>query len=479
MKKGAIIGIVCGVAAVGVAAIGVSAALILNSPTVKVVKGATHFLSELGGYNSGVSERTGMDEVQYVGDDGSYQSTFDVDIYDLEDMDDLSLKLDGSVQYDYTNEKIKEEASVSISYYELLSFQLAVDGTDVYLDIPELYDGSICFDSQNIDEQIKNSFWAEYLDEEITEEISMDLFDNAAVATGNFYETYKKEFDHVIRNADIEKYEGVLSIEVGGKEKECQGYLVTLKKEDINSLIETMYGTNDKEDEDNKESKSDATTSYLLKDDVKLLVYMDKDNNIRQFQTEEDITVEGIDDASFSVALRFTGEDSIFDTVKGKIGINSDEGVVTAKFDYGVVIDGNEVKEKIQLKATADGVDELGLNLEPAWNMEDNNYTMDMDMNIEDENFTLAMAGFMGTDASSNSYNLNLNDCAIYYEDELVGSFDVNYCMEPLTEEISMPTGKTYPIFEMTENEFYTFVLESYEKIESYVEMFEGLEDFY
>ena len=240
-----------------------------------------------------------------------------------------------------------------------------------------------------------------------------------------------------------------------------------------------MYGTNDKEDEDNKESKSDATTSYLLKDDVKLLVYMDKDNNIRQFQTEEDITVEGIDDASFSVALRFTGEDSIFDTVKGKIGINSDEGVVTAKFDYGVVIDGNEVKEKIQLKATADGVDELGLNLETAWNMEDNNYTMDMDMNIEDENFTLAMAGFMGTDASSNSYNLNLNDCAIYYEDELVGSFDVNYCMEPLTEEISMPTGKTYPIFEMTENEFYTFVLESYEKIESYVEMFEGLEDFY
>ena len=99
MKKGAIIGIVCGVLAVGIGAIGVSAAVVFSNPTVKVVQGVTKLFDELS--SQGNSEKNSA----LLAND-NYKAVFDLDIYDVEGLDNLLLGLDATVLCDYDNKKI-------------------------------------------------------------------------------------------------------------------------------------------------------------------------------------------------------------------------------------------------------------------------------------------------------------------------------------------------------------------------------------
>lgn len=467
MKKGAIIGLICGAAAVGLAAIGVSVTVILNSPVVRVEKGIAKFLTDIGASGEQFNEGMGLSKIRSESNGQNYQSTYEVDIYDMEGLEDLSLGVDGTIQCDYDNEKLKEEFSLSLAYYEFVSCQMTVDKTDVYLEIPVLYDGSIVFDSQNIDEQFNNSIFKEAAEMEMDEELSLDFFEKPTNSSGNFYKEYKKSIDQMIKNADISKYEGTLNIEIAGKDTKCKGYLVTFKKRDVNKVLESLYG----------ESDSDEVT-YALEKDLKLLIYMDNKNNIRQIQTEDDICMEDLG-GSMSVALRFTGKDNIFDVMKGKMGFTIDGETATVNFDYTSGMEDKEIKQKLQMKASTDDTDLIGMDYEAVWNTEDSSFEMDMVFDIEDENFVLDMNGNVETNSSADSYSINFTDCAVSYEDEQIATFDATYCREPLKEDISLPKGKTYPIFEMTETEFGTFLLECEEKLGQYSDMLEGMGDLF
>lgn len=465
MKKGAIIGIVCGIVATVVAGIGVGAALIWNSAEMKLIRGTTKLFADAANHGADFNKEMGLGEAQ-KGSNENYKAVFDFDIYDVEGLEDFSLCLDGTILCDMKNEKLKEEMSISLSYYELLSFQMAVDKTDVYLDIPALYDGSICFDSQKINEQYNNSIFKDYLGEELQEEVSFNFFESASYTT-DFFGDYKKDILKTIRNAEITGQDGVLAIEVGGKSVNCKGYFVTFKKDDINAILESLY----------EESGVTGESAYLLDDDLELLVYLDKKCVIRQIQTEADICLEGVDE-TMSLALRFAGEENSFDVLKGKIGTTIEGEAVEFDFDYAAVMEGKEMQQNMQLKAKMTTTDILGLDYDAVWNADDGSFEMDMEMNVADENYVLEMAGDVETD-SKDSFAINFRDCAIYYDDVKLGSLDASCRIEPLNEEISMPTGKTYPIFEFTEEDLATFALECYEKLEEFSGMFEGMEDFY
>ncbi len=466
MKKGAIIGIVCGVLALGFGAIGVSAAVIFSNPTVKVMQGTTKMLKEMTDQESSLNARMGVSGKTKILTSDKYKTVFDLDIYDVEGLEDLALGIDGTVLCDYKNEKMKEEISFSLSYFEFLSFQMAVDKTDVYLDIPKLYDGSVYFNSQNIDEQFNNSIFKDYIETELEEDISMDFFSEAAGNTANFSDEYKKEIIQLVKNAEIEKTKMVLPIEVGNKSVNCEGYTLSLKQEDVNSLLQSLY----------EESGVSGESTYLVSNDVKILIYMDKSNNIKQIQTEEDIYLKDLE-CGISAALKFTGEDNAFDEMKGKFGVVADGETVNCDLEYASVLEGKETKQKMQMIISTDETDIMGIEYKGILNAEDSSYDMDISMDVEDENITVELAG--NIEADDKSYALNFKDCVVYYEDSQIGSFDGGYRIEPLEEEIEIPSAKTYPIFEFTEAEFASFAMECYENLEEYANMLGGMGNLY
>ena len=460
MKKGAIIGIVCGVLAVCIGAIGVSAAIVFSNPTVKVVQGVTKLFGELESQgNAGKNSALLANE--------NYKAVFNLDIYDVEGLDDLSLGVDATVLCDYDQKKMKEDIGLSLSYYEFLSMQMAVDNTDVYLDIPAFYDGSICFDSQNIDEQYNNSIFKEMFDgAELDEELSMEFFDKAVSDTAGFYDENKKEIMQLVKNADIEKTDTVLPIEIGEKTVNCQGYAVVLKEEDVNTLLNNVY----------EESGVTKENTYLVDSDVEVVVYMDKKNNIKQMETKEEIQLDE-EAGSISAVLTYTGEENALDEIKGEFDVTVDGETIGCDIDYAAVTEGKDNKCKMQIIVSTDETDVFGMGIKMLMNSEDGSYDLEMDFNMEDENIRIDMGGSVEQDKKS--YSMTFTDCEVYYEEEKVAGFEGSYRMEPLEEEIVISPTKTYPIFEFTEEEFSTFVLGCYEKLQEYTETLGGMDDLF
>lgn len=453
MKKGAVIGIVCGVLALGLGAIGVSAAVIFSSPTVKVTQGVTNLFSDYAKYQDSLQ----VDGINSKITNDNYKAVFDLDIYELEGMEDYSLGLDATVLCDYDKQKMKEELGFSVSYYELLNIAMAVDKTDVYLDIPALYEGSITFDSQNIDEQFNNSIFKDYTETELEEELSMNFFDKVVTDADSLYKESKKEIMQLVKGADIEKTGTVLPIEIGGKTVNCDGYMLTIKKEDINALYNSAL---------------EAEENYSLTDeDIKVTVFMDKKNNIKQIQTEGIYFDEA--EAEMSVAVKFIGEKYGFEQMKGKMDFSGDDMEAVFDMDYVTVRENNEIKQKMQIIAEADGMDVMGFEFTYVMNEKDKTYDLDMGLDVEDENITFEMAGAFESDKKN--YSMSFDDCAVYYQDEKVAGFEGSYRVEKLEEEIVIAPTKTYPIFEFTEDEFATFVMECYENLENYSSTLGGL----
>ena len=57
--------------------------------------------------------------------------------------------------------------------------------------------------------------------------------------------------------------------------------------------------------------------TYFVNDDIEVLIYMDKKNNIKQIQTEEDIKLTEVE-YGISATLILTGEDNAIDEMSGK-----------------------------------------------------------------------------------------------------------------------------------------------------------------
>lgn len=459
MKKGLVIGIVCGVLALGLGAIGVSAAVILNNPTVRVTQGVTKLFKE----SATETDLTGSTALI----NENYKSVFEMDIYDLEGLDNMSFGLDATVLCDYDNQKMKENIDFSLSYYNFLSFQLAADKTDVYLDIPLLYDGSICFDSQNINEQFNNSIFKDMLESgTLDEELSMNFFEKAASKTTSFYDENKNEIMQAIKNGGVTKTGTVLPVAIGDKTVNCEEFSLSLKKDDINALLQGMY----------EQAGVLEENTYFVNDDIEILIYMDKKNNIKQIQTDEDMYVDELECAVAAV-LKFTGKDNALDEVRGEFDVKAGDEQAGCDFEYSSVTEGKDTTRKMLITIDDNGTEIMSIGVEAGANSADQSFDMDIVLDVAGESLKVDMAGSVEMD--NKSYAMKFQDCGFYYQDTKLGSFEGSYRVVPLEEEIVIAPTKTYPIFEFTEEEFSTFVMECYENIENYANMLEGVEDLF
>jgi len=437
----------------GVAVAGAAAAVILNTPSVKVARGMTKLLAESAQQGEIFGDTFDFGRIQEIYEKGSYKNKVSVNM-DIEGIDDYAVSVDGTVLCDNINEKMNEEIRISLAYYELLSIQMAVDKTDVYIAVPALYDGSLTFDSRNIGEQYNQSIFAEYADEKLADDYSLDFFSRTVPDT----EGIAQELLNLIKNAGIKKADLKISAKVGSREVPCTGYLLTLQKEDVNQLLRKLY--------------ADSEKVYEIKEDLELLIYMDKRNNIRQIETKNDIITGGLTD-KVSAALRFAGEKNVLDTIKGKIIAEKDGSIIEVNFDYSGIKEGNDYNQTLQCKVKSELTDLAVVDYSAVWDLEDAGYDMEIGVKAADEDYKMELSGLVETDAYT--FCMNFDDCALYMDREKVVGFDGSYTMEPLTEEIKIPSGEKRQIFEFSELEFYSFIMEVADKLE---ESFDLLDNF-
>ncbi len=452
MKKGALIGIVCGIAVMVIAVIGAAAAVILNTPSARVVRGMTKLFAQSAEQGEIFSDKLDFSKIQEISREGSYKNKIALNM-DIEGLDDYSVSVDGTVLCDNINEKMREEIKISLAYYELLSIQMAVDKNDVYIDIPALYEGSIVFDSRNIGEQYNHSIFAEYSDEKIADDLSLDFFEYTAYDTTGAAE----ELLELIKNSEIKKADSTVKAKVGNRETVCQGYTLRFKKEDVNHFLNILY--------------EGMEESYEVKEDMELLVYMDRGNNVRQIETKNEF-VTGDSINKVSAALRFAGEKNVLDMVKGKIGVEGNGDAVEINFDYSGVKEGRSYNQTLQCKASSELTDLFAIDYDAVWNLDEAAYDMDIGLNVADENYKVDVNG--SVEADGYGFSMNFDDCEMYMNHEKLVDFDGSYSVEPLTEEISIPSGKTYPIFEFSQMEFYSFVMEVAQQLEDYYNIFDN-----
>ena len=445
MKKGALIGLVCGIVVMGIAVIGAAAAVVLNTPSVKVARGVSKLFAEAAAQERIFGGQFDFGKIQEIYGKGSYKNKVSVNM-DIEGINDYAVSIDGTVLCDSINEKMNEEIKISLAYYELLSMQMAVDKTDVYVDIPALYEGSLVFDSRNIGEQYNNSIFAEYADEEIADDFSLDFFNQTVYDT----DSGVKELLELIKNSEIKKDDSTVNAKVGSREVKCTGYLLTFRKDDINRFLDTLY--------------ADADESYEVKGDLELLLYMDRKNNIRQIETKKEIVTGGLTD-KISAALRFAGEANVLDTIKGKINVVEDGSEIEVNFDYSGIKEGRSYHQTLQCKAKSELTDLAAVDYSAVWDLDNAGYDMDIEVNVADKNYKMELAGSVETDAYS--FYMDFDDCVLYMDREKVAGFDGSYSVEPLAEEVKIPSGETRQIFEFTELEFYSFVMEVVGRLEN------------
>lgn len=457
MKKGALIGVICGIVVMLIAVVGAGAAVLLNTPTARVIRGTTKLFAQIGAQSDIFGDKIDFDAVQKISADGSYKNKMSIDM-DIEDLDDFAIGLDTTVLCDNANEKLKEEISISLAYYELLSIQMAVDKTDAYLDIPMLYDGSIVFDTQNLGQQFNQSIFHDLydFDEEIADDFSLNFFENNAYDA----ESGAKELMRIIKNAEIKKDNSTVNVTVGNREISCKGYLITLKKADINQFLESLTVS--------------ADSVLEVKDDVGLIIYMDRKNNIKQIQTEKDIETNS---GKMSLALRFTGEKNALDIVKGKAGVEENGETYEINFDYSGVKEGKQFNQTLQGKVKTEVTDLASIDYEAVWDLENAGYDMEIEVNIADLNYKVDLKGDIET--ASSGFYMNFDEGDMYMDNEKLADFSGTYSMEPLTEEIKMPSGETYAVFEFSEMEFYSFLMDVAEKLDDYYDIFDNFSDLF
>ena len=459
LKKGALIGIICGIVAMVIAVAAACAAVLMNTPTARVIKGTTKLFAQLVEQNEIFGDKINFDAVQKINASGSYKNMMDLDM-DIEGLDDFSIGMDMTVLCDKVNEKLKEDISISLAYYELLSIQMAVDHTDAYIDIPMLYDGSITFNTQNLGEQFKNSIFYDMYDdlyeEEIEDDLSLNFFENNVYDFANS----SKELMKIIKNAKIEKDDSTVNVTIGNREVSCSGYRLTLKKEDVNQFLENLT--------------VDAGSALEVKTDIELLIYMDKRNNIKQIQTDKDIETNA---EKVSIALRLEGVRNPLETIKGKITVEEDGEIYEINFDYSGIKEENQYSQTLKGKVKTSETDLAAIDYEAVWDIEDAGYDMEIDVNLADINYTVDLKGSVETDSSG--FYMNFDDCDMYMDHDKLADFSGTYSIQALTEEIEIPSGETHEIFEFSEMEFYSFVMNMVDKLDEYYDMMDNFSDLF
>lgn len=409
MTKKKILAIVVGcVAALAVAGGIIFFYFITHSAIYRLAIGVKNVVTEVNQTENPLLMEEGIGSFMDTIGNQNVKADYSVNISGNPMLNGMTLGLDGMVKRDMENQKLYLSADASTSLIPLLSAEVYADSEDVYFQIPEIYAGSVIFQSEDFDGQYNESALRDYIGKTIDQDIDFDFyreFPSWEKGEESFLDAYHGDVKAFLKDIHI---------------SEEKGYVMEKGKE---AILQEALGQKQK------------LTSYILmisseklglRESVKIRIVLNQNNRIVMVEAAEGVLLQ--DDYRGYGTLLLCGGNVSIDKVSFEGGLTRREGGVDIHSNMTMTMEYHSDLQEVQLvgNGTMD-IWEPGLAAE--WDVSLSEYVPNERATVSVQNLHLAK------------------------EKEELGKVTGKAILQPMTEEITIPSDEEYALFEMNKLE--------------------------
>ena len=447
-KKGIKIALI---AAAGIAVCGLAAgAVLLNQPKAVIARGVKNTWKAMCTEESGVAEHLGLRQISRMVDTGKSRRKAELSVsVGPQDMGIglADVGLSGWLEKDDKG-KMLGRVSGTMGELEIAGLDFYHDNEKTVAGSPELYSKYFYVDHQELKEKLEDSKVRKMLKDEFGIEWDGELEDERLDLIAEYWDVSRENWIALMKNMSVEKIDK-RTFTVGGKDKACQGYELTIDRDDIRQVLEDMDDVmlNNSmlvkaaaeaswtSPEDMKRQLKEISKRLLgaLKNDLVLQVYVGPKGRIVCVEGDYSLNGEVIT-MSLGGSLELTGKKNPLDTVyleaEGKVA-----SMAAAKLTFSRELNdsGNMIKDKVNLGLSATGAGMFNVSAKAEANAS---------LTLPGVQGSASANGTVGDLAKGKQFLVTLDDASVgaYGLSMPFVGITASYGVEPLKEEIVDPT---------------------------------------
>ena len=409
MTRKKLLGIIAGSVAVVAVAGGILIYhFITSSPLYRLGIGVKNLVEEVKATENPLLMEEGAGRFFTMVGTESASADYSVNLSGNPVLNGMTLGLDGTVERDMTEQKFHMSALASTSQIPLMAVDLYSDQDEVYLQIPEIYEGSVTFQAKDFDGQYNESALKDFIGSTIDEDIDFDFFTDFTGlerGEGSFLDPYGGDVKAFLKDIDL------------AEEKNYE------LDEDRRRQIEQAYGEEQK------------LTSYFLtltserlglQEPLKVRILLNKKNRILMVECAEGMPVS--DGYRVSGNVLFLGTETSINSVltDSRVTEQKENTETHSDIKLSMVFD----PETKAVRVSGDGTLDM---LEPGM-------AAQLDVILSDFE--------PGKQANLDFQNLHLTK-----KQKEIGKLTGKASLHAMPEDIRIPDGEQYEIFDMNKLE--------------------------
>ena len=485
--KGAVIAVIAGIVILLLALGGILLyKLVFRSPEARLVKGLVNLEEELGSYAAPIGEK--LDYASVTEKTWTEPSTFDMSLNVTVPADDMAtMGIDFFMDYDNTKRLLDSEIALNMYNIDLVKADLMVAGDKMYVSLPGWAEGTYFVNLDTLGKDYNASEWSWLLDYDLPEDFSYDVFNTGKKGEYDEFDdalekAIKESLENIQATMTIEDSKDTVEIERGGKTVKCGGVRVVLDKEALNRAIEDIRDAirysdymqaaleeqaaeyaeymDEEEIEELYDEVFEMLFSARFKNDVELLIYMDKQDRIVSIVTGDEIKFKGTELNNLEIDLVFSGKERALDEVSGTVTMETENATVDMSVDREAKLTKdtytNDFKLYMENVESGFGMDFL---YESDWDLEEDEFSCELSVGDDYDSYAFKVKGGFSDIVKGESFTLELGELSFAENDETVFTMFGSLTMAPFTGSFTEPSDAT-DFFGMSEEEITAMVEE-------------------
>lgn len=443
---------------IGAVAVGMS---MFSSPKAKVFKAVTATIADS---DKSFADYLGIEQLVDMTTDGQYSSELNLI---LEGMDDgysdysmvsgIGINAENSV--DYVDRKMTSDIKLLYNGSRMLSMDVYADDTIVGVKMPDLYDGSLVFDTETFMADYNEFYIREVGEPFFEEEFSFNVF-----TTKPDEQIFKKEYAEDLKNIydviEVTKIPEKRTVSVGGKEQQCAGYTLVIPQKAVEVFLIDLFDYLKKTDASASQAEYAEMQEWLLEvlnKDLVYHIYLDKSSRMVALEYAYEITYED-ETINCRADLEWTGQEHLWNDFSAEIRAEGEEPdeVITMSAHYTMENETGEIRQKLTVEMTEESSEErIGFEYKASVDTSSGDTRLMLVMDIdEEEYFRVDLQGAFKDVKAGSQYRFDMDQLDFSLnEDELLLTLSGSYALGSLRDEIEIDSGKEYYMLDMSEAE--------------------------
>ncbi|HKM04211.1 MAG TPA: hypothetical protein VJZ04_06400 [Lachnospiraceae bacterium] len=423
----------------------------------------------------------GLKKLTKMIESGSFQEDFSLSLDRIGGnyMDNTIAMVEGvgiqsSSMMNVSEKKYSGNSSITYAGIPYLNCDIFAYDDFIALQIPELLDGYFEIKTSNLGKDFNNSYISEASGETLDESLVFNFFDlfstlgsskKESNIVDSFHASYKKDMKKAYDDITVEKVDSA-SLQVGKKEQSCQGYLVTIPTDSMQTmgeiLCEYLNETMAKEALPTQDLSTilnyESLKPYLNKDFI-FTVYLDKKGRMVML-TQNTEMYDGL--VTIDSKFQWLGTEFLSDTFTGTIQVLIAGQTYTMNIDSNSNLQKDVNENNLILAISQGGTSLVQFTYHDSFNSKTGILNLSCLANQgATELLRLDVTGGFEDVTPGKGFTFNLDDVSLDINSgDYTASLSGDFTISPLNTSIASPTGTKYNLFEMNENDFTTVVNE-------------------